>query len=109
MSTESPHLTRWSWTVREDSGSTFDHRNSLVPLPVIPADDSREGDDSGNMKLDCGYCGYSFHCPVLLTKLLPEPLPPALFRKISLAPLYSNFLRIGTPYLPPARKSIRNL
>jgi len=70
----------------------------LSYMPMTPADDCREGDHSENMKLDCGY---SFHCPVLLAKLLPEPLAPAYLGRLVLPLSFQTFEELARPIFHP--------
>ena len=88
--------------VYEGSGRTSSHRNFLVTHAMRSADDCRERDHSGNMKLDFGY---SFHCPVLLAKLLPEPLPPPYLGRLVIPLSFQTFEELAHPiFYPPENR-----
>jgi hypothetical protein len=39
---------------------------------VFSMDECKEGNHIGNMRLDCGN---NFHCPLIFSIIMPEPLP----------------------------------
>ena len=52
-------------------------------VPVFPMDECPEGNQTGNMKLDCGN---NFHCPLIFTITTAETLQLPLSGRVVLTP-----------------------